>query len=104
MRAPNVASYPKYIAVGPAEIRYKIVFVTGKKWLGMCSLKKRTIWLNKKQPRTHLFMTFLHELIHAIEFESGRKIKHKIVYELEEGLYNFFINNVSSFSFGKARE
>lgn len=102
VKAPAASQYPRQILIGAAQIPYSIVFIKDKSWLGKCSLKKRTIWLNAKQPRTHLFMTFLHELLHAIEFESGMKIKHQRIYEFEDGLYNFFINNVSLFGFGQA--
>lgn len=101
MRAPKRSEYPKNIKVGFAQVPYKIRFVSDKKWLGKCSYNRRTIWLNSKQPDRNLFTTFLHELLHAIEFETGTRIKHKIIYRFEEGLYSFLTNNLATLRFKK---
>jgi hypothetical protein len=99
MKAPKPSEYPKVVRIGQAEIPYKIKFVNKPRstWLGKCSYEKRTIWLNKNQTREALFMAYLHELCHAIEFESGDRIPHKIIYRFESGLYSFIKNNLVSF-------
>jgi hypothetical protein len=97
MKLLNKKDYPVSIKIGPLGVDYKIEFVNDKKWFGKCSQKKQTIWLNSKLKKPQLFMTFIHEVLHAIEFELGLKVKHKTIYGFEDGLYNFLLDNASEF-------
>ncbi len=40
-----------------------------------------------------LLRTFVHECLHALEFEYNIQIRHKTVYELEEAICAFLIDN-----------
>lgn len=99
MRAPKISQYPKVVLIGPAKIPYQIKFVRNKKWLGDCSAGKQRIRLVLPQSLDELLMTFLHEVLHAIEFESGKRVKHKNIYRFEEGLYWLLKSNVHSLFF-----
>jgi len=100
MKAPSIKDYPKKVCIGPARVPYKVRFVDvpRSKFLGQCSFKRQTIKLNKNQNREALFMTYLHELLHAMEFESGNRVPHKIIYRFESQLYFFIMNNLTAFN------
>lgn len=69
--------------------------VEGESLTGYCHQETRTIWVSKRQRRPGLEKAFLHELIHAIQFEYELKIDHDDVYDLEKALYEVFrINNI----------
>lgn len=80
-----------------AKIRYEIVYQDEIKsdptCLGMCCDKKRTIYLKIKQSETSMKKSFIHELLHAMEFEYKIKIPHESIYGLEIAIYNFLILN-----------
>lgn len=54
---------------------------------GYCEPNERIIYLSTKQSKTSVVKTFIHEAIHAVEFEYDTPIPHKITNMLEEGLY-----------------
>lgn len=82
--------YPKTIKIGKAVYKVKLVkhIHETKRRIqkGECDPNTHTIRLLKSLDRVELFETFVHELLHAIEFEHKIKIKHKTVYELEKPL------------------
>ena len=86
---------PKVVLIGQARVKYKVVMVKDKKWAGKCSSKKRKIYLCKELNRSNeeLLSTFIHELLHAIEFESHIPVKHRVIYQFEAGLLQFMLNN-----------
>lgn len=57
------------------DVSYEVVYIdqfTGEVGYqyGECRYEARQIVLNKNQPPTELFKTFLHEYLHAISFET----------------------------------
>lgn len=86
---------PQEIYIGPHKVPYRIKLVDRPraKFLGKCSYKKQTIWLNTNQTVDALMSCYIHEVLHAMEFESGGRIKHEIIYRFESELYWFIKNN-----------
>lgn len=99
MKAPF--AFPPHISIGPSETKYnlKFVYIPRAKFLGKCSFKKQLITINANQNPEAIFMTFIHEVLHAIEFETGDRMPHKHIYRFEQGLYFLFKNNISQFTF-----
>ena len=58
----------------------------------------RTIQIKKGLTPSMKARTFLHELLHAIDFEWGIKIPHKIIEALEKPLLVLFTRNPSAFT------
>lgn len=104
MKVPSKKQYPDYVIVGPNKAAYSIEFVKGQQWLGKCTYEEKLIQLSSWTSNSVTFSTFIHELLHAIEFESGGSIKHKVIYRIEEGLYAFFLNNLSQFGFKRSKK
>jgi hypothetical protein len=57
----------------------------------------RTIQLKKGMSAAKTAKTFIHEVFHAIDFEWGIKIPHKLIDALEVPLYHLFTKNPSAF-------
>lgn len=53
--------------------------------LGMC-FSDKVIWVSTKQCDVSKFATLLHEIMHAIDFEYGIKIPHRVIEELDAPL------------------
>lgn len=53
---------------------------------GLCSKEDRLIEIDEKQSQYNILKTFWHEYLHAIEYEYGLKIPHKLIYALEAPL------------------
>ena len=58
----------------------------------------RTIQIKKGLTPTFRAKTFLHELLHAIDFEWNVKIPHKLIEALEKPLFILFTRNPSAFT------
>ena len=74
-----------------SKITYEVVWTdligNDPKTLGECRMDSRQILLKNGQSKTEAEKTFLHECLHAVEFESGISIPHNTVEVLEKGLY-----------------
>ena len=57
----------------------------------------RTIQIKKGLTPTMRARTFLHELLHAIDFEWGIKIPHRVIEALEKPLLILFTRNPTGF-------
>lgn len=75
------------------DVSYEVVYIdefnreTGFQY-GECRSDTKQIVLNKNQPPSELFKTFLHETLHAISFENeGLDLTEKQVRVLEHGLF-----------------
>lgn len=91
MRAKDL---PKLI---PSKVRitrtisYEVVYIedfVGENFVyGECRHDSKQIVLNKNQPPSELFSTFIHELMHAISFETkDMNLTEKQVMKLERAL------------------
>lgn len=95
MKIPKVRDYPKNL-----EIRGNIWSVKFTKQLsiahaGDCNPNKKLIRIRigKHQDLHTIMRTFIHEVLHAIEFEYGFEMEHKSIEKLEEPLTDFILNN-----------
>lgn len=94
MKLPKIKDYPKKLLIG--EEYYAIRFVKSLEnsdEVGECCPQDRVIRIKRKIGRQDTFKTFIHEVIHAFEFEYELKISHALVYQLEEAIYSFLIEN-----------
>lgn len=101
MKLPKVSQYPKEVLV--AGEPYRVKFVPRMSWktnkggyrvlYGVCDPESKEIRISKGIGKTKSFETFIHEVIHAFEFEYELDIKHSMVYNLEQCLFNFFVEN-----------
>lgn len=92
-RFPKISDYPKSIYVR-AET-YKVIFKSTlpEDTLGWTDSGTHTISIKNGLSPRETFSTFVHELLHALEFEGNLKIKHKTVYKLEKMLVELYIDN-----------
>ena len=84
---PNKSEYPQRISINKVE--YTIVFVDqieGSDTLGLCDFERKVIFLKNKQSPKERFLTFIHEVLHAIEYEFNAGVEHELVYKLEVGI------------------
>jgi hypothetical protein len=84
---PKMREYPKEIVV--SDVIYSVKFVRkipGIEHEGLAGVacpSTKTIYIVLGQSASERFSTFWHEVLHAIEFETGKPIPHKTVYALE---------------------
>jgi len=91
MRIPSQDQYPKKVYL--RDEVYKVKFVKGLKNIGETDPQKKRILIRAGMSRNETFRTFIHELLHFMEFEWPVKIKHKTVYKLEKALYHLLQDN-----------
>lgn len=88
--------FPKFLDVG--DNRWRVRFCQRvpdhpPNILGLCDPATHTIWILQKQTPKERFKTFVHELIHALEYEFDFNMPHKSIYDLEEPLTQFWEDN-----------
>lgn len=87
---PKQRVYPKEIVVGGAVYRVKFVRkIPGIEFDGLAGVacpSSKIIYIVLGQTPEERFSTFWHEVLHAIEFETEKKIPHKTIYALEAHL------------------
>lgn len=92
MKPPKIPSRLKI----KNKVAYEIVWVDSfedKDILGECRFDSKQIAIKKGQSERELIKTFIHEALHAIQFERDIKLTHKSVYQLEDGLYYILFHN-----------
>jgi hypothetical protein len=72
---------------------YRIKFKKGMKCLGLTDAGDKTITMRSDMSPRELFATFIHELLHAMQFEHGIKIKHKSIYKYEKAIVDLLLDN-----------
>jgi hypothetical protein len=99
----KISDYPKTILVGDSV--YKVSWhrtlgqtATHITW-GLCDPGDKTIQLRLGGKSKERLKTFVHEVLHAIEFEYEIEIPHKLIRDLEAPIARLIIDNV--FSSGK---
>lgn len=88
---PKQEHYPSKIYA--ATEAYTVVFVKNLKCYGETDPEKHVIRLKDGMSRRSLFVTFVHELLHVLEFEHNIPIKHKMVYQLERAITELIFDN-----------
>lgn len=89
------ADFPKELFLG--ENNWQIRFVRsldGIKTLGLCDPADHIIYILQGQSPKERFKTFVHELLHALEYEYSFEMPHKSIYDLEEPLTRLWEDNV----------
>lgn len=99
MKYPKIKDYPDSINIGFKTWRVRFVKkIDGgeEDWRGYCSDDDRTILIVSGQGRRATYETFIHECLHAIEYEYKITISHKTIYELEAPLAHLILGNLYS--------
>lgn len=91
MKLPQISKYPKKVYVKGAV--YRIKFVKGLQDLGNTDSGKNLISIRAGMSKNETFRTFIHELLHLLEFEWPVRLKHKTVYKLEEAIFALLMDN-----------
>lgn len=94
MNLPRIRFYPKHLNVNGQPYRIKFVKrFKDKAQVGECDPGDRIISIKRGIGQRETFFTLVHELLHAIEFEYGFNINHKLVYKLERCLSEIILEN-----------
>lgn len=91
VKIPVQRAYPKSISFGLET--YTIKFSRRLKHYGETDPETKTITIRSGLSPRLTLTTFIHELIHVIEFEHPLKISHKMVYELEKAIVELLLDN-----------
>lgn len=92
-------SYPSSIKVRNRRYRVVLSPIIAENGLddtnlrGWCDPQEKIILLRNTLSEKELFETFVHELLHAIEFEWKTEIPHALVYKLEGPLVQVLKTN-----------
>ena len=88
------SEYPTELKIGDEE--YRVAFVAsidGTNTIGLCDSGNKVIHIQKGLSKEETLQTFIHEVIHSMEFEYNIKISHRSVYKFETAIYNFIKDN-----------
>jgi len=88
---PKQHHYPFKIYFG-SEC-YKVKFKKNLDCYGKTNSSTKTITIKSGMSKRETFATFIHELLHVIEFEAPIKIKHKTIYKLERAITELILDN-----------
>ena len=92
-----IKDYPKTLKIKDAlwEVKFVSEIEKGGKYetLGLCDPYDQIIYIRLRQTRKERFMTFLHELVHAMDHEYKIGIPHDMVVKLERPLAELWIAN-----------
>lgn len=91
VKLPLQSAYPKAIHFAPYV--YRIIFVKNLDCYGETDPVKKTIKIKKGLSPRMTLTTFIHELLHVIEFDQPVKLKHKTVYKLEQAIVELLLDN-----------
>lgn len=95
MKIPKIPPHIKiknkvvYEIVWVDEFRDKVDEIT---W-GECRFDKQQIALRIGQSPKKEFMSFIHELLHAVCEEREIKLSHRAIYQLEEAMFYILFHN-----------
>lgn len=100
MRLPRKSEYPKELdipckdgTIQTYEIKWARKF-KDRMQMAECDPGAHEITIKLGQTPTETFRCFIHEILHAIEFEMHIDIKHSMIYKLEEALFHLLKLNV----------
>lgn len=65
----------------------------GKDLVGLCDPSERAIYIKTGQSFQETVSCFIHECLHALEFEHKFRLKHRQVYLLDKHLTQLYIDN-----------
>lgn len=93
-------NFPKIVYIN--DTSYHIRFLKRLKYEGedVVSLfcpDERTIFIKLGMSDSKTMQTFIHECLHAIEFEYDLKISHKLIYKMEDPILKFIYQNILEF-------
>lgn len=103
MKLLRMAQYPREIRIpcrdGGTQV-YAVRWVSKKSrklpkdTIAHCHPGDYVIRIKRGLGRAETFKSFIHEVLHAIEFEYPIKIKHKVIYELEDAIFRLLQLNI----------
>ena len=87
--------YPTHVRIGDEEYRisFRKYIPKSDNAVGLCDPEKQVIYIKKGQSAAETYYTFIHEVLHAFEFELDIKLDHRTVYKLERALGDFCLQN-----------
>jgi Zn-dependent peptidase ImmA (M78 family) len=91
IKLPLQSEYPNKIHF--SDVVYRVKFKKGLKCYGYTDSSKKLIVIKKGISPRQTLCTFVHELLHVIEFDHPVKIKHKTIYKLEAAIVELLLDN-----------
>ena len=91
MNFPKPKDYPKTIYI--REITWKIQFTKKIIHFGDTEPNKHVIRIKIGMSDRETFNTFVHEVLHAMDFSHKINLNHKTVYALEVAIAEFLVDN-----------
>lgn len=102
MRLPKKSQFPATILVGSTVWSVRFVREIEQGYLGLCDSTTNTIYIKQGQSPKERLSTFLHEVLHAFEYEYGMDLssktienrgEHELVNDLESAILYFLLDN-----------
>lgn len=93
MKLPTIRQYPKTIHINDEIYEIKFVKKLATKEVGECDPQTRVIKIKLGMGAPETFTTFIHEVLHAFEFEYDLNVDHPTIYKLEKAITDFLLTN-----------
>jgi hypothetical protein len=93
---PRQKDYPKELLIGDAIYRIRFVkkIDPTKKVVGLCDPCDKEILILQGLSPLERFKSFIHEILHALEYEYEIKMDHSLIYKLEEPIAFLLLDNI----------
>ena len=85
-------SYPRQLVIGDEVWSVKFVRKLDGCY-GECDPSNNEIRIRMKQSHDETLKTFIHEVVHALEFSFEFDLEHRHVYALEEAVFQLLRDN-----------
>jgi len=63
---------------------------------GLCCPSEQILYIKTRMGKVETVRTLFHEILHAIEYEYGITMPHKLIYKLEAPLAQVIVDNFAS--------
>lgn len=92
IKLPSQKDYPKKIYI--QAVCYRVIFKKNFAHFGETDGDRKVITIKAGLKPRAMLTTFIHELLHVIEFERpSTNLKHSQVYALEESIMELLLDN-----------
>lgn len=94
MKIPSAKEYPKTLKINNAiySIKFRKRMPTSGV-SGLCDGTNKVIYIAANNIQSEIFKTFIHEVLHAMEFEYRIKIEHEAIHQFEDAISDFLLMN-----------
>ena len=100
MKLPSKTAYPRHLIIGDSEwtVKFCRIILGDERLLGLCDPGDNSLKIRMKQDKMQTLLTFIHEVLHALENEYDFHLGEEKVLKLEKAIADFILVNSPLFA------